>query len=200
MKVELIRHAKTLLQTEHRYVGSTDDSLSPEGAQTLAPARHSPTRIYVTSLRRTSQTARIVFPKATLVVVPGLEEMDFGAFERHSHAELEHDTAYNAWLDGMCVGRCPGGESRDEFALRVTTAFASLLDRVAQQGEKDSIIVAHSGTIMAIMERFGRPQQEFFAWQVEHGCGILLDASSWTDNQTLRFVKKTSHRRKGIYP
>ena len=200
MMVELMRHAKTTLQEERRYVGSTDDSLSPKGAHALVAASESPARVYVTPLRRTSQTAALVFPGAELVVVPGLEEMDFGTFEGHSYDELEHDPAYRAWLDGSCVGRCPGGEARDEFVQRVASAFARLLDQAVSHGEGSVTVVAHGGTIMAVMERFGRPRREFFAWQVAQGCGILLDATKWVRTGTLRFVGETDHRRKDVSP
>lgn len=198
MMVELIRHGKTTLQEERRYVGSTDDSLSPKGAQALVAAGKSPARVYVTPLRRTSQTAALVFPDAELVVVPGLEEMDFGSFEGQSHRELEHDPAYRAWLDGSCVGRCPGGEARDEFVQRVASAFAQLLDQAISRGEEGVTIVAHGGTIMAVMERFGRPRREFFAWQVAQGCGLVLDASVWARTGTLRLMGESDHRREDV--
>lgn len=200
MRVELVRHGQTVLQAEHRYVGRTDDSLSSAGAQALVAADRVPACVYVTTLQRTSLTAAVVFPGAELVVVSGLEEMDFGAFEQHNYAELERDGAYRTWLDGACEGRCPGGEKRDEFAQRVSSAFAQLLDQAIQQGEDDITVVTHGGTIMAVMERFGRPQRSFFQWRVAHGCGLVLDASAWEDERVLRLVGESDHCRKDVRP
>ncbi|MGN0364215.1 MAG: histidine phosphatase family protein [Bilifractor sp.] len=35
-------------------------------------------------------------------------------------------------------------------------------------------IVAHGGTIMAILERFGVPHRGYFDWHVDNGCGFLV--------------------------
>ena len=43
------------------------------------------------TLQRTSQTARILFPEAKLVPVDGLKEMCFGSFEGRNFIEMEKD-------------------------------------------------------------------------------------------------------------
>lgn len=199
MMVELIRHGQTILQAEHRYVGATDDPLSADGAHELVAvsAEACPGRVFVSALQRTSQTARIVFPTANLTVVPGLEEMDFGAYETHRADDLENDPGYRAWVEGNCEGRCPGGESKEEFSARVCAAFSGLLDGAPQT---PLTVVAHSGTIMAVMERFGRPTRGFFDWYVPWGCGLLLDADDWQRSHTLKLVRHTSHRREDLCP
>ncbi len=197
MRIEVIRHGRTVLQEEHRYVGRTDDSLSPAGVQELEVAPYAPAHVYVTPLQRTRQTAELIFPGACLVEVPGLGEMDFGRAEGHTHQEMmERDADYRAWVERGCVGQCPGGESRDEFSTRVCEAFARLADDAQSQGTDVLAIVAHGGTIMAVMDRFGLPRREFFSWHTEHGCGLLLDASTWAHERVLRLVRETDHRRK----
>lgn len=194
MRIELVRHGRTRLQEEHRYVGSTDDPLSLEGARGLSVARTHPKQVYVTTLQRTAQTAAIIWPDAEQIVVPGLEEMDFGVFEGHTHAELEDDSAYRDWLDSGCKERCPGGEKLDEYCERVCTAFSQLLDDAAPRGERALTIVAHGGTMMAVMDRFCTTTRPFFDWQLPWGCGYLLDAANWSVDHTLRLVTQTDHR------
>ena len=196
MIVELMRHGQTTLQAEHRYVGSTDDPLSPQGAASLRPSTQVPAQVYVSRRRRTAQTADLVFPGARQLVVPGMEEMDFGKFEGRTVRELERDPAYRAWVDGMCEGRCPGGESKDEFERRACAAFLRLMDQAMADGKNRVVVVTHGGTIMAVMARYGIPRREFFSWRVEHGCGIALDADDWTQARTLRLIKETDHRGK----
>ena len=198
MIVELVRHGRTLLQEEHRYVGSTDDELSPAGRAELAVASACPSRVYVTALRRTAQTAEVVFPEAELVVAHGLEEMDFGVFEGRSHTELEHDEAYCAWLASNCLDPCPQGESKEGFCERVCTAFVRLVDGAVTRGEDSIALVAHGGTIMAVMERFGQPRRAFFDWRVAHGHGLLLDAGAWAACHELKLVRETCHVRECI--
>ena len=195
MIVELLRHGRTVLQEEGRYVGRTDDPLSAVGVEELLPAGRVPSVVYVSNRCRTAQTADIVFPGARQLVVPGLEEMDFGRFEGHSFAELEHDEDYQAWVAGGCVGVCPGGEGKAAFDLRVTAAFARLMDTAIARGEDCLTVVAHGGTIMAVLARWGRPQRDYFDWHVSCGCGYLLDAARWTSERTLFLLTEVKHTR-----
>ena len=35
--------------------------------------------------------------------------------------------------------------------------------------------VCHGGTIMSVLERYGRPEKSFYEWQIANGCGILTE-------------------------
>ena len=37
------------------------------------------------------------------------------------------------------------------------------------------MIVAHGGTQMAALERWGTPRREYYRWQTRCGCGWLLE-------------------------
>ena len=185
--VELIRHGETELQAQGRYQGAVDVPLSGEGRRKLSAGRESlstdgiyrdPAVVYVSPLKRARETASILFPEAVQVVIPGFSEMNFGKFEGRNYKEMEKDPDYRAWVDGMCLGQCPGGESREEFCARTCEAFLEVLRQVPQNatetfnrnlnietgktwesgetGEKISylVIVAHGGTQMAVMNRF----------------------------------------------
>ena len=73
MLIYLLRHGLTAYNAQKRYQGQRDIPLSPEGAAQLRKADFDPDVVYVTPLQRTSQTAKIVFPHAKLVVVDGLK-------------------------------------------------------------------------------------------------------------------------------
>lgn len=148
MRVELIRHGETLWQGTGRYQGQTDVPLSEQGRQALSPASFSPEKVYITALQRTRQTAERLFPQARLVVVEDLGEMNFGRFEGRSAAEMEEDPSYRAWVEGMCRGQCPGGESLPAFSRRVCRAFARLLDWAVASEEEQLVLVVHGGTQM----------------------------------------------------
>jgi alpha-ribazole phosphatase len=47
------------------------------------------------------------------------------------------------------------------------------MEALLQTGE-DLVIVAHGGTQMAVLERWGRPEREYYRWQTSCGCGFLL--------------------------
>lgn len=169
MKLCLIRHGLTRLGEEKRYQGALDEGLSDHGRAQLRPADFTPARVYVSPMLRARETAAILFPEAEQVVIPDLREMDFGAFEGRGWWEMEQDSAYRAWVDGGCLDRCPDGEEREGFSLRVCKAMEGLL----QTGE-DLVIVAHGGTQMAALERWGRPEREYYRWQTPCGCGFQL--------------------------
>ena len=188
MTVWLIRHGRTEWNDTGRYQGQTDLPLSNEGAAELVRADFSPKTVYVTPLKRTQETARILFPDARQIVIDDLREMDFGVFEGRTYIEMENDDDYRAWVEDNCRGRCPGGESREEFAARICAAFEKLMD----ESEDDVVIVAHGGTQMSVMERFAVPHEPYFSRNAKNGTGYELDASNWRSDRTLELMRRVS--------
>lgn len=193
MIVELIRHGKTIWHDAKRYQGSSDVPLSEAGKGELRPASHCPQTVYITPLQRTRQTAELLFPTAHLVVVEDLREMDFGAFEGRSAAEMAGDPAYRTWVEGQCQGRCPGGENLTEFSHRIRRVFARLLDQALAAGEERVTIVAHGGTQMAALSAFAQPARNYFAWQSPCGQGYLLDGKDWQSARRLHLLEQVDH-------
>ena len=186
MLVYLLRHGETAWNLEGRYQGKSDLPLCEAGRHALSPAHFRPERVYASPMLRAAETARLLFPGARLIPVPGLREMDFGAFEGKRFRDLADDPAYRAWVEGSCTGRCPGGESREAFSQRVCAAFEALMEREREE----LVIVAHGGTQMAILERYGRPRRDYFAWQSPNGGGFLLEAADWAKDRALGLVRE----------
>ena len=179
MNIWLIRHGLTLPGEEGRYQGFLDDGLSEKGKLRLREAPQKPSHVYTSPAKRARETASILFPFAEQVCIPDLWEMNFGVFEGRTYREMENDARYREWVDGMCLGRCPGGESRASFSERVCNAFLDILikEKERQQNnapENDLFIVSHGGTQMAILERWGRPARDYYSWQSPCGSGWLL--------------------------
>ena len=179
MNIWLIRHGLTLPGEEGRYQGFLDESLSEKGKLQLEQAPQEPSHVYTSPAKRARETASILFPCADQICIPGLWEMNFGVFEGRTFKEMENDARYREWVDGMCLGRCPGGESRASFSERVCNAFLDVLAKEnewQQSGtaENDLFIVSHGGTQMAILERWGRPVRDYYSWQSPCGAGWLL--------------------------
>ena len=149
MKLWLIRHGLTRLGEEKRYQGALDEPLSERGRAELRRAEFNPPRVYVSPMCRARETAEILFPEVEQIVIPDLREMDFGDFE----------------------GRGCNGEDRAVFSQRVLRAAEALL----RADEEELVIVAHGGTQMALLERWGRPEREYYRWQTACGCGWELD-------------------------
>ena len=96
-RVYLIRHGLTEGNRLRRYIGRTDEPLCAAGRAALsaAPLKGIET-VYVSPLLRARETAAILFPHARQIVVDGLREMDFGAFENRSADDMKNDAAYRA--------------------------------------------------------------------------------------------------------
>lgn len=186
MLVYLLRHGKTAWNLEGRYQGRSDIPLCEAGRKALKPAGFVPERVYVSPMKRAAETAQLLFPGVQPIVVPGLEEMDFGAFEGKSFRDLADDQNYRAWVEENCTAPCPGGEGREDFSRRVCAAFERLMAREREQ----LVIVAHGGTQMAILERYGRPHRDYFAWQSPNGGGFLLEAEHWEQTRELKLLRE----------
>ena len=189
MLIYFLRHGATACNAEGRYQGRRDIPLSPAGRAALGPAAFSPEAVYVSPLARAAETAAILFPAAAQIPVPDLAEMDFGVFEGRTWREMEHDGDYRAWVESGCTGRCPGGESREEFSARVCGAFAGLVDGALAGRAERLVIVAHGGVLMASLERFALPHRDYFDWQVPCGGGFLLDSAPWAARRKLALVR-----------
>ena len=183
MEIWLIRHGKTLENEQHRYIGRLDSSLSSVGKAALVCAPLRISIVWVTDRRRTQETAQILFPEAKQIVVPGLAEMDFGSFEGKNFEEMKDDPAYRSWVEGGCLDACPGGESKEVFCERVCSAFLELVKDWHQE-EKQTVypIVAHGGTQMALLERFGEPKRSYYDGQTQAGDGWRL---CWEEGKLL---------------
>ncbi|MCF2616165.1 histidine phosphatase family protein [Oscillibacter valericigenes] len=195
MKVWLLRHGRTAWNGEHRYQGRTDVPLSPEGEAELRQAEFTPPVVYVSPLCRTGQTAAKLFPGAEQIVVKDLAEMDFGAFEGRNYVEMEHDPDYRAWVDGGCMGRCPGGEDWAAFSARVCGAAERLMEDGLARKENCLTVVAHGGVLMAVMERFALPERGYFDWNAPCGGGYVLDWEEdlWQSERKLRLLREVRY-------
>ena len=167
IELVIVRHGQTPGNAARRYVGAIDEPLSDEGRVQAHAAKPFPDvgRVYVSPMRRARETAAIMFPNAEQVVVEGIQEMDFGAFAGRTANEMTDDAQYRAWVDSECTAQCPGGESQDEFTDRVCAALEALVRQAAARGERQVVVVAHGGTMMAFLSRFGHDSsKKYWEW------------------------------------
>ena len=174
MSVLLIRHGLTAGNLAGRYIGCrTDEPLCEEGIAALKKQSYPPVRrVLISPMLRCAQTARLLYPEIEPEIVPDFRECDFGRFEGKSYAELNGDPDYQAWIDSGGVLPFPGGEARQAFIDRCVHAFESIEDLWQQE----TAIIAHGGTLMAIMQAQARPQRDYFDYQVKNGQGFRLFA------------------------
>lgn len=204
--VLLIRHGETAGNREKRYVGTTDEDLTPEAVQALTRLRKErlpgffrtcfggnaagQITLYISPLRRCRETASILFPGVSAAEVEDFREMNFGQFEYRNYRELNGNRDYQAYIDSGGEAAFPGGESKEVFCGRVVRAAEPLIFRKKTKNGPDEnemvAIVAHGGTIMAIMDRFSDPHEDYFSWQLPPG-GMLLTRA---EKRSLKIVER----------
>jgi len=175
MKIIFIRHAKTQGNLEKRYIGRTDEPLCDDGVKQAAALFESgnlprPDELIASPYLRCTQTAELLYPGAACEINDDLRECDFGIFEGKTHFELVRNPDYTAWLSTNCRRDIPGGESVTAFKQRCCSAF---MESVRNKPDGSTIVfVIHGGCIMAIFERFSRPQKEFQEYYVDN-CEVV---------------------------
>jgi len=197
VRIWVLRHGRTTYNDERRYQGRLDIPLSPAGEAELLPAALEPAQVFVSPLRRTQQTARRIFPNAAQRIVSDFAEMDFGDFDGRTADEMVNDAAYRAWVDSGCLTQCPNGESRAMFCARVCAAFETVMEDNLTCKAETLVIVAHGGTVRAIMERYALPEQDYYAWTPDNAGGWELDFDEtlWRGKKRLRMTAPLSFRR-----
>lgn len=165
-----IRHGATAGNLERRYIGRTDEPLCEAGVaqiKALRSQKWNPDKLFVSPMLRTKQTAELLFPDVPQTTVNDFREMDFGIFEGKTTEELARVPEYQTWVDGLCLGPIPMGESTADFKARCRRAFSEIITTVP-----DGFTAAfsiHGGVIMAILEYFAHPQRGFYEYHIGNG-------------------------------
>ena len=162
----LMRHSLTEANERHLYGGSTDSPLTEKGVAIAASRRGviPECDLYVTSgMRRANETLYHMTGKKPGLVLSGLREMDFGAFEMRAYDELKDVPEYIRWIgDERGEVCCPGGENRAGFSARVRHAGEELLAMDVDR----ACVVCHGGAIVSLMEAwFPDIHRHFYQWQ-----------------------------------
>lgn len=194
MIIHMVRHGLTEGNAQRRYVGATDMPLSEEGLRLARAGKRDEAvrQVYVTPLRRTQQTAAILYPNARQVIVPDLREMNFGAFEGRTYEELENDADFLAWNNDGGMQPSPGGEGRLGFSQRATAALTRLIEEAAARGEEEIRILAHGGTIMSLMAVHALPQKPYYEWWVDNMTGyrVQVNPADWAAQPVFAGVER----------
>ena len=192
IKLWLIRHGKTEGNKLARYIGTTDEPLCQEGIEFLKKMDYPKVQeIYVSPLRRCVQTAEILFPEKPVHIIEELAECNFGEFENKNYKELDGNPNYQAWIDSNGILAFPGGESKEECAVRNLEGFQRAVTACIREAITEAALVVHGGTIMNIMEKYALPKKEFYEWHIGNGCGYLveLDPVLWKkDRRNLKLL------------
>ena len=200
LKIWLIRHGMTEGNRHQRYIGVTDEPLCEEGRKLLRKFTYpKPQAVFVSPLKRCLETAAILFDDPKVRIIDQLAECNFGEFENKNYKELSGDPRYQAWIDSNGILAFPGGESKEECAVRNLEGFQRAVTACIREAITEAALVVHGGTIMNIMEKYALPKKEFYEWHIGNGCGYLveLDPVLWKkDRRNLKLLGEISFRMK----
>lgn len=149
----LARHGETNWNIERRFQGQFDIALNARGrAQAQALARELESahfdRVYSSDLRRALNTAAPIAEARGLAVraTPRLREKDDGAWQGHTHAEVQvkYADTYRFYLTRQPDFAAPEGETLEEFSRRIRSV---LTDIAKESAGLTVLVVAHAGVL-----------------------------------------------------
>lgn len=168
IRLHLVRHGPTHANT---MVGWSDlpADLSDTGALARLDAALPLGAVVVSSdLTRAVATADAIGgTRARLDHDPDLREIHFGVWELRAFADIEAEDPerIRAFWERPGEVRAPGGESWDRLRERVDGAVDRL---IAEQTDRDLIVVAHFGAILTQVQRAeGLSTEEAFAHRLD---------------------------------
>ncbi len=154
----IIRHGETEGNLACLFQGHTNSALSRRGLrQAMAVAKRLQSEhfaaAYSSDLGRACETARLItayHDNLTLVATTALREWHVGELESRPQRELlqekqEMMLAFRYELDNV---RAPGGESQQEFQLRIESFMGELLER--HPGQR-VLLVTHAGVLQRLL-------------------------------------------------
>ncbi|MFJ2593360.1 bifunctional RNase H/acid phosphatase [Streptomyces erythrochromogenes] len=200
----LLRHGETALTPQKRFSGSggSDPELSPAGrrqaaavAEALA-ARGTVQTVISSPLLRCRETARAVADRLGLdvTVEQGLREVDFGAWEGLTFAEVQErfPDDLQAWLDSPKAAPTGGGESFAAATRRISATRDRLL---AVHAGRTVLLVTHVTPVKILVRlALGAPPESLF--RMELSAASLSAVAYYADgNASVRLLNDSSHLR-----
>ncbi len=162
MNIYFARHGQTDWNILGKVQGTTDIPLNETGirqadllCEYFEKQNISLEKVYTSRQIRAEQTARIVSDRFKIdhEVVPGLEEMNMGAFEGHTWAETEaiYPDELKHWNSNKRYERTPGGESYQMVLERLFRALDGIIERHDPSSDQNLLVISHGGVIMPLI-------------------------------------------------
>jgi broad specificity phosphatase PhoE len=156
-RLYLLRHGEVESRYHRVFGGKIDMELSPLGHQQVKALadyfrRHPPHVMYASPMKRVQQTLEPLakWTGLTPIILPGLREVDFGAWTGLSWEQVYERFKVSAfdWLKELEAGSISGAESTGDFRKRVDESLKQIL---LQAAHKEVAVVAHGGVIRMLL-------------------------------------------------
>ncbi len=175
MKIYLMRHGETDLNKKRCFYGNLDISINQRGkeqAQILHTLMQDipVDKVYVSSLRRSQETAQLVFPASIPIPLKNLDEKGFGLWEGLTADQIQErfPLEWETWLAEPFTYKPPEAEDFGDFQDRVWTE----IDRIIKDYPNQSLaLVAHLGVLRLIYQRLVDSSAIF--WDIDFPQGTV---------------------------
>ena len=189
----LIRHGETDFNKKRFFYGKADVSINETGKEQAALLHQlmkgrSISQVYTSRLKRTQETAAIIFPDHTPMAYKALNERDFGLWEGRTANEIQaaFPLVWEEWLESPFKVTPSKAEPFNKFKERVW----SIVQEIRETADSEIVIVGHLGVLRLIYQYLVNTEADFWSIDIPQGTALLLeDNDPW--GETL--IKEEAH-------
>ena len=198
MKRILTRHGQTDWNAAQRFQGQSDVPLNEAGIQQATAladrlSREQIDHIYTSDLQRAHETARLIAVHHTCEIYtdPRLREMNFGAWEGLTYAEIKKNNPaiLAVWEADILTTSAPNGETLNQLSARVQSM---LNDLRAQHADQTVLIVAHGGPLQVLL-CLALNMSPAMYWHFRLSPASLSEIAFYSAGAIINLMNDTSH-------
>ena len=181
----LIRHGETDFNKKRFFYGKADVSINETGKEQAALLHQlmkgkSISRVYTSQLKRTQETAAIIFPDQKPTAYKALNERDFGLWEGRTANEIQaaFPLVWEEWLESPFEVTPSKAEPFEKFKERVW----SIVKEIRETADPEIVIVGHLGVLRLIYQFLVNMEADFWSIDIPQGTALLLeDNDPWEE-------------------
>ena len=181
----LIRHGETDFNKKRFFYGKADVSINETGKEQAAQLHQlmkgrSISRVYTSQLKRTQETAAIIFPDQNPTAYKALNERDFGLWEGRTANEIQaaFPLVWEEWLESPFEVTPSKAEPFEKFKERVW----SIVKEIRETADPEIVIVGHLGVLRLIYQFLVNREADFWSIDIPQGTALLLeDNDPWEE-------------------
>lgn len=189
----LIRHGETDFNKKRFFYGKADVSINETGKEQAALLHQlmkgrSISQVYTSQLKRTQETAAIIFPDHTPMAYKALNERDFGLWEGRTANEIQaaFPLVWEEWLESPFKVTPSKAEPFNKFKERVW----SIVQEIRETADSEIVIVGHLGVLRLIYQYLVNTEADFWSIDIPQGTALLLeDNDPWEET----LIKEEAH-------
>lgn len=190
----LIRHGETDFNKKRFFYGKADVSINETGKEQAALLHQlmkgrSISRVYTSQLKRTQETAAIIFPDYIPTAYKALNERDFGLWEGRTANEIQaaFPLVWEEWLESPFDVTPSKAEPFQKFKARVQ----SIIEEIRETDDDEIAIVGHLGVLRLIYQYLVDPEADFWSIDIPQGTVLLLeDKDPWEETLLTEYGEK----------